>query len=444
MGTSRSVKTFEVESKWLMDREKRLTASSFSPESISSLILINNLRKKGINIDNIENYVDDIFYPNRFKRHYSKDGVEFFSSKDIFDFAPVGKRVKNVSEKYYIKPNWILITRSGTVGRILLSNQFLTKSTISEHVIRIIPKEDAPVGYLYAYLLSNIGQSLLMRNIFGGVVNEIETNHIAKILIPMIPKITNKINNKIYESQKLREEAQSLSLIIKKLLRSKLNLPDINDDKNNIEVFNVEKSNLDLRFDGHYHLPIHSKIIEVLKNSNAPVFKLNELSQGIFEVPPFKHVYVDSEHGIPFYTSAEILYHRLIPTKFLSKTSVDIETYKIKKGWILMARSGDPEAGVMGKIRLVMDGLNNVTTSDHVLRIIPDTSKIHPGYLGAFLTDNIYGKKQLLRGSFGKNVPAVRPQHIKDVLVPLPDKQIQQEIGEMFELMCDVLSGINA
>ena len=100
------------------------------------------------------------------------------------------------------------------------------------------------------------------------------------------------------------------------------------------------------------------------------------MTQEIFEVPPFKHIYVDSEHGVPFYTSAEILYHRLLPSKFLSKIAVDVDTYKIKKGWLLMARSGDREAGVMGKIRLVLDGLNNLTTSDHVLRIIPDINKI--------------------------------------------------------------------
>lgn len=436
MDIQESIKTFEIESKWLMDRENRLNASSFSPESIKYHKLIDRLNEKGIVIDHIGKYADDIFYPNRFKRNYSKEGIEFLSSKDIFDFSPNGKKIKKIKDTYYIKPNWILITRSGTVGRVLLSNEYLSRSTISEHVIRLIPINDAPIGYLYVYLLSDIGKTLLMSNIFGGVVDEIETEHISNIPIPIIPSIVEGINDKIIKSQELREEAQSLFPEINKLLRKRLNLPNISKSQDKIE-FIVKKRDLNLRLDGYYHSPIHSKIIEVIENLNVPTFKLKELTEDIFEVSPFKHVYVDSENGVPFYTSAEILYHRLCPTKYLSKSSVDISKYKIKKGWLLMPRSGDPESGVMGRIRLVLDGLNDVTTSDHVLRIIPDNKKVNPGYLGAFLSDEIYGKKQLLRGSFGKNVPAVRPAHIENALVPLPNESVQKEIGEKFVSMFD-------
>ena len=43
-----SVLTFEVESKWLIEGEKRLNAFSFSPDAASSLLLIDKLRTKGI------------------------------------------------------------------------------------------------------------------------------------------------------------------------------------------------------------------------------------------------------------------------------------------------------------------------------------------------------------------------------------------------------------
>jgi len=90
--------TFEVESRWLMEEEKRLNASSFSPEAATSLLLIDDLRTKGRKSANVGQLVKDIFYPSRFKRLYSRTGEEIpLSSKDIFDFMLEGKRINNVS-----------------------------------------------------------------------------------------------------------------------------------------------------------------------------------------------------------------------------------------------------------------------------------------------------------------------------------------------------------
>jgi type I restriction enzyme, S subunit len=429
---------FQIKNDLCGEGERRLNASSHSPSSTQSIDLIKKLKSHGVTIVNVENIVDKIFFPNRFKRPYSNEGTSFLSSKEIFDIYPLGKKIKNPSSDYIIEPSWILITRSGTVGKVLIANSYFKDVAISEHVIRIVPNNNTPCGYLYAFLNSKIGQSLLLKNVFGGVVDEIETNHIGKLPLPIIKELIEEINKNILKSKKLREDAQTQLTEVNIFLRKKLQLPDPNSlqEKGNIlKIFNVRKKNLDSRFDGAYHYPVHLKIINAIKKSKYPIVKLSDLTTNIFEVPPFKHIYVNQENGIPFYTSAEIFYSKLMPTRYLSKVAVDIETYRIKKGWILMARSGDPEEGVMGKIRMVCDGLDNATTSDHIIRIIPDKEKVHPGYLSAFLMDRIYAKRQLLRGSFGKNVPAVRPAHIRNILIPLPEQRTQKEIGEKILLI---------
>jgi len=69
----------------------------------------------------IYEFCNKIFYPSRFKRTYTKNGVPFISSKDILNFVFTGKRVKNLDKEYLVQNNWILVTRSGSVGRVILA-----------------------------------------------------------------------------------------------------------------------------------------------------------------------------------------------------------------------------------------------------------------------------------------------------------------------------------
>lgn len=233
------VLTFEVESRWLMEEEKRLNASSFSPDAAASLLLINSLTTKGMKSDYVDQIVKDIYYPSRFKRIYSRTGAKtFLSSKDIFDFMLEGKGINNVSEDYLIEPGWILITRSGSVGRVIIANRHTANAAISEHVIRVVPADTTPVGYLYAYLASTIGQPLLVKNIFGGVVNEIEPHHIAKVPLPRIPELEKEINTRIFEAHRLREKAQGLLLRAKERVHTDLGLPEV--EEGDVEYFGVE------------------------------------------------------------------------------------------------------------------------------------------------------------------------------------------------------------
>jgi hypothetical protein len=55
--------------------------------------------------------------------------------------------------------------------------------------------------------------------------------------------------------------------------------------------------------------------------------------------------------------------------------------------------------------------------SEDVLRVIPDTNKIRPGYLYAFLQSKL-GTPMVTAGTYGGAVPHIEPEHLKDLLVP--------------------------
>jgi len=317
MGEEQDMTAYEFPFKWSIvrsdllneDVERRINASSYSIESLQALQKLEKLKRKAIKIVSVYELCNNIFYPSRFKRTYAKNGTLFLSSKDILNFILTGKRVKNLDKNYLIQSNWILVTRSGSVGRIILANKNFENVGISEHVIRVIPRENTPVGYLYAYLSSNFGQSLLTRKIFGGVVKEIEPFHISNMPIPLLPKSDiEEINKKILEAHKLREEAQELLLKAEKSLHEELGLPVITEENVNYlgtgkekpaKAYTVKSQQIfikDLRLNAFSHSPLcllaESLLKKKEKEKKFELKKLKEISKEIFTPPRFKRIYV--------------------------------------------------------------------------------------------------------------------------------------------------------
>jgi len=430
---------FEAESKWVYrNQDIRLNASSYHPESANALLLIDKLNRNGVEIETVGNIVGEIFYPPRFKRIYGKKGVAFLSSKNIFDFLPIGKKIKNASPEYFIQPLWILITRSGSVGRILIANTLLSKAAISEHIIRIIPTDKTPIMYLYAYLNSRIGQPLLTKDIFGGVVDEIESSHIANIPIPRIPSLEEKINQKILEAHKLREEAQKLLLEAEEKIHTELGLPKLEEDDVEyfggkiggiVKAFEIKASELEYRLDASYHLPLaHFAVSNLVKTTTGDIKKLWEVADS-FVPPRFKRLYVkDPNDGIPLLQGTHIPQIKLLDVKYIWGKMKNLQAYIVKRNWILVTCSG-----TIGRLALVSDYWDGWAATNHLLRIIPKKEKINPGYITVFLL-SIYGQIQFQRLIYGGVVDEIGEagELFNDILILKPkDKSVEDKIGSL-------------
>ena len=111
-----------------------------------------------------------IFYPGRHKRNYveaSEESVPFYSGTQIlqvrpFDLKYTPKDYKPAA-KHFVDKDWILITRSGSTGRVIMVTDSMAGTMVSEHVIRVIcDKSIIDPYYVYAYLSTNkIGKILL-------------------------------------------------------------------------------------------------------------------------------------------------------------------------------------------------------------------------------------------------------------------------------------------
>src|SRR5579871_5654864 len=80
-------------------------------------------------------------------------------------------------------------------------------------------------------------------------------------------------------------------------------------------------------------------------------------------------------------------------------------------------------------IGLVSPLQNQWAASQHLLRIIPDYSKGHPGYLAAFLMTP-YGQHQLKAKIYGGVVDELTEDDTKSIWIPSIPLNLQKEIGD--------------
>lgn len=146
-------------------------------------------------------------------------GVIFLGGKQITELNPNRKKYlsrsyhsERIEEQLTLRQNMTIITCSGTVGKVNIVPEHWDGWTASQHVIRVVPKDDDIAGYLYAWLSSDFAQPLIARYIYGSTVDEIDSKHVSDILIPLLHSENEQrtINQKVLEANDKRTEAYHL------------------------------------------------------------------------------------------------------------------------------------------------------------------------------------------------------------------------------------------
>jgi len=161
---------------------------------------------------------DCSFRGSRSTRNYvaKEHGTPFLSGKNIIQIRPDLKYISNSETNnindMLIEKNWILITRSGTLGRTVFVWNNYENFAASEHLIRVVPFEnEIDQGYLYAFLSSDYGYHQLLRYKHGSVIDEITEDQISQAIIPIPTNEAQKeIGDLVRQAYDLRAEAIKL------------------------------------------------------------------------------------------------------------------------------------------------------------------------------------------------------------------------------------------
>jgi len=225
------IRNFEVP---LSKLENRLEGSFHLPITQSITELFNKNSEKVISIS--DNTISkQIILPGRFKRVYMEKGkgVVFFGGKQLYELDPSNKKYlslvhhgERIKKELTLKENMIMITCSGTIGKVAMVPKHWDEWTANQHIIRIVPASSNIAGYLFTYLYSSYGQEMIKRYTYGSVVDEIDDQHVGNILVPILKdsSIQKRINDFSLKANQLRYEAygyeqEALEMIDKKVLQ---------------------------------------------------------------------------------------------------------------------------------------------------------------------------------------------------------------------------------
>jgi len=200
-------------SKKMLNFNQRLDATYYDIE-------VRKLQNKILESDNSRlGDVADVFLPTRFKRIYVEKeyGVSFLQGSDISLIKPrllkyISRKVTKSLESWIIKEGWVLITRSGTVGRTSLVPSRWDGWAASEHLLRIIPFENSiGSGYLEAFLACPFGYRQVISKVYGGVVDELSEDGLKDVVVPiLLSKVRDEIDRLVIEAYELRELANRI------------------------------------------------------------------------------------------------------------------------------------------------------------------------------------------------------------------------------------------
>lgn len=384
-----------------------------------------------------------VYHCKRFKRVYvNRSDYPIYQPSQINELDPkpadyISIKTKTDISGLRVQKNQILMTCSGTIGHCTIVGNTLDNRIFSHDLLRINAINPNEVGYLYAFLKSKTGRTLINTNDYGAVVSHIEPEHLAQIPAPdPSPILKQQIHDLIMSSYRLRDESNILMDEAQALLKSALKLPNIADIKPtyfdstaDLQNFSVNLSSLDGRMEASYHSPIVDSIQHLLATNAKEVVTVGDsrVSKSIILPGRFKRVYVGEGQGVTFFGGKQILELDPSTKKYLSLTH---HAGRIK-GQLTLHENMTliTSSGTIGKVNIVPRHWDGWTANQHIIRVVPANSSI-AGYAYAWLASD-YAYPLIHRFTYGAVVDEIDDFHVAAVPFPfLDDADMQNTIND--------------
>lgn len=438
-----SLKWCTVSLENIISRGKRLEASVYDIEAKQARKLIETGKFPVTTIGG-ENGLATSYTGARFKRIWvEKSDFPIYQPSSIVDIKPIpdgciSHLTKTNIDALRVKKGQVLMTCSGTIGKVSYVSETLDNKIFSHDLLRIDCKEAVDQGYIYAYLKSKIGNKILLTNSYGAVITHIESEHLATVPIPNASHdIKKKIHDLIVRSFELRDDSNRMIDDAMKLLVRELNLPKIDAMKEQslevnkkVDCFSITLSELAGRVDASYHIPIVKRITEHLEKYASEVTTLGDPNVCADIILPgrFKRVYVEEGYGRVFIGGKQLGELDPCNKKYLSLVHHKERIAKqleLHENMTLITCSG-----TIGKVTLVGKQWENWTANQHIIRVVP-ASKALAGYIYIFLSSD-YGHELITHYTYGSVVDEIDDNHVRQIPIPLlKNKSIQDKINSL-------------
>ena len=414
------------------------------------IVVRKELQKSPLGLTSIGDVTEDVFIGNIFSRNWVADkehGITYLAASDsVISDLEVGKYIsrKQAADLAYlkVKPNWTLVTCSGTLGKTAFVNKHYCDKILTHDLLRVVPNESkAKSGLIYAYLSSKYGYYQIKQSKFGGVVKHINSDQAKQIIIPRFSdEFQLSVHNLIEQCSSMREEATDLLNKSQKLMKMCTGLEDLTIDDYNYfgqhsharEVSCFTRSIKDVGIQSinafNHSQRVRERIIDKLNKiphilTSEAIDEHGIYSSGGVEVKELKE-----GHGIMLINQSDI-FDIVVKGKWVVKK----EKYNkdlLSKGEILIAKSGTlGESESFCRCVFVGDELKGQLVSSAFYRMKAST-RVTPGYLYTWLSSD-YGFRLLRHTQYGTKLCYPNTDVFCDFPMPIIEMPKMQEIDEI-------------
>jgi len=417
------MKTVTIKNSWLSESDLRLDASYHLSDGVNTKRIIDN--KCPYPTVALREEADKLYKGNIHKRVYvtsPEHGHMFYTASDMFR-SDIDSG-KYVSKKYSphlddleLKKDWILITRSGTLGKVVYVTDDYVGKIGTDDLVRIKPSEkQIKRGYLYAFLSSKYGYGLITQSGYGGVVKHIEPHHIEHIKIPIFPEPKQlEIHNLIMDTANLRVEANKLLAETHDIFKKFINKNCFNETS--VKCSNIRDKG---RLNAFFFLSQGQGFEkQILKKDH---YLIKDITTEIFTSGREKRDYVnDIINGKYFFSNTDLASNNPYKSSSIIRKSKAKKESEIKENYLLTGRVGS-----VGEVSYPFKHLLNHLASDNVIRMsFADIDKMKFAY--GFLTSNI-GRKMIFKRKSGTNQPFITEEMLKDIPIPNLNNEEEKKI----------------
>ena len=174
----------------------RLDATYFDPKAA---YVVRSLRNSGLQLSELSDLAR-VELRSQFTRIWAQDrkhGIPYFNATDLLSLFALGEPgggLRYLShatdtniDSLVVREGWLLMTCSGTIGRVFYVPRRLDGWVATHDLIRIIANDPGMTGYLYAWLRTPTAQAQILRHTHGGQIDHVTDNQVAGVLVPHLP-----------------------------------------------------------------------------------------------------------------------------------------------------------------------------------------------------------------------------------------------------------------
>lgn len=430
------MKIKEVPSPWITRWGNRLDAGPYLSGAVDARMLMESPRFSSCKLSTV---TLAIYHAGREARRWvsnEKYGVPFLSSSDILkadltNLPLLSKKQVAANPGFLVRKGWTLITRSGTIGRMVFVRPDMDGMACSEHAMRVVPDEGViRPGYLFAFLRSRYGVPMVIGGTYGSIIQSIEPEHIAQLPVPRFAReIEEEVHALVAQAAADRSKAAEARSAA---IRQARQLAHWSGPSTTMSVGSAVSSELHRRLDAFHHSDVVTRARRAFQNARSAE-RLGAVTRSVFEPNRGARRKVDDPaYGVPFLSSSEVFALDPEGDYFISrKATPNLDLLLVMREDLLVPRSGQI-GGIIGRAVLPVPTIYGKAASEHLVRIRCETHE-DACYLWAVLASEP-GYWALVGTAFGSSIPSLDCELISGLSVPWVTGTDRDQIVEFAQL----------